>query len=52
MDEVIAHLKMMRGAVRVSVGIATVEKDIERLCTVIAQLKDKTVVEIIGLSKH
>lgn len=50
-DEVIAHLKMMRGAVRISVGIATIENDIERFCSLIAQLKDKTVSEIISLSK-
>lgn len=50
-EEVIAHLKMMRGAVRISVGIATVRRDIDRFCALLAPFCDKSLDEIIALAK-
>ena len=38
----IAHLKEIRGAIRVSVGIATTTKDLEKYINLVNSLKNKT----------
>lgn len=47
-DDVMNFLNKMRGATRVSVGIATTKKDLDTFVDFIKSIKDKTVKEIIG----